>query len=215
MINKFIVKINSCFGQELDNLFLTHTPKSKSIVVIFPGSDGTCSDPILHYARKATLLSGCDVLSLEYGYYKANKTYEENFLKQIVFESKEVIKKCMDNSYENIFFISKSLGTVIAGEISKFIGYDKVDNLFLTPIIDTMQYMKNCKCDVIVGTNDKFFNKQYINEIEKYDLVNLYIIEDATHSLEIDNSYIKSLEILEYVTKLCAKFVRVKIKKYL
>ena len=28
-----------------------------------PGGDGTCDKPLLYYARKATLLSGCDKVS--------------------------------------------------------------------------------------------------------------------------------------------------------
>lgn len=49
-------------------------------------------------------------------------------------EAKEAVEICLSNGYKNIYFISKSLGTVIAGEISKYIGYDKINNLFLTPI---------------------------------------------------------------------------------
>jgi hypothetical protein len=60
---------------------------------------------------------------------------------------------------------------------------------------------------MIVGSNDKFFTKEHIDKIRKYDFVNLNIIDNASHSLEIEDNYIKSLEILGIVTKLCASFV--------
>ncbi|WP_291580333.1 alpha/beta hydrolase [Clostridium sp. UBA6640] len=207
MISKSTIRVKSTFGHDIYNLFLLQPPKPKSIVILFPGGDGSCDKPLLRYARKATLLSGCDVLSLEYGYYRANKSYKTEFFEQTVKEVNEAIEKCLDNSYENIYFISKSLGTAIAGEISKLIGYDKVNNLFLTPIVDTIPHIINSKCTIIVGTNDKFFPKEYINKVNIYDSVNLNIINNASHSLEIEDNYIESLEILGIVTKLCASFV--------
>lgn len=207
MINKSTIRVNSSFGHEINNLFLMQAPKSKSIVVLFPGGEGTCDNPILHYARKATLLSGCDVLSLEYGYYKANKTFKSEIFRQTLEEVNAAIQQCLTNSYENIYFISKSLGTSFAGEISKLIGCNKVNNLFLTPTVETIQYIINSKCTVVVGTNDKFFPKEYIDKISKCPFVNLNIISGAAHSLEIADNYIKSLEILSYVTKLCESFV--------
>lgn len=207
LINKSTIQIKSNFGHEINNLFLSHTPKSKSIVILFPGGEGNCDKPLLHYARKATLLSGCDVLSLEYGYYRTNKDYNEEFFNQTVEEVKEAIHKCACRSYENIYFISKSLGTIIAGEISKAIGYDKVSNLFLTPTMNAISYITNSKCTVVIGTKDKVFPKEYIEKVSNLPSVNLKVINDATHSLEIEDNYIKSLEILVDVAKLCESFV--------
>lgn len=147
------------------------------------------------------------MLSLEYGYYRANKDYKEEFFKQTVEEVKEAIHKCACSSYENIYFISKSLGTIIAGEISELIDYDKVSNLFLTPTISTIPYIMNSKCTVVVGTKDKVFPKECIEKVSNLPSVNLKVINDATHSLEIDDNYIKSLEILVDVAKLCESFV--------
>lgn len=210
MISKSFIQVNSSFGHAINNLFLTHSPKSKSIVILFPGGYGTCDNPILYYARKATLLSGCDVLSLEYGYVRTNQTNKKEFFEQTVKEANEAIKKCLQNSYEKIYFISKSAGTRIAGEISKSIGYDKVSNLFITPTVYTIPHIFNTKCTVIVATNDKIFPKEYIDKISTYPSVHLNIVNNATHSLEIEDDYMESLEILGTVTKLCAGFVNSK-----
>ncbi len=211
MISKSYITVKSSWGNDINNLFLSHDTKSESIVILFPGADYNCDKPLLHYARKATLLSGCDVLNLEYGYFKANNSFRRESLEEIIKESNEAIQLCLSNSYKNIYFISKSLGTLIAGEISKLIGSDKINNLFLTPIEDTIPHIISSKCTVVIGENDRSFPKENIDKISIYPSVELYIIDNATHSLEIDNDYVESLEILSEVTNLCVRFVSKKV----
>jgi predicted alpha/beta-hydrolase family hydrolase len=212
LINKSVIKVKSSWGHEINNLFLTHSPKANSIVVLFPGSDYSCDKPILHYARKATLLSGCDVLSLEYGYFRSNEAPSPDFKDRIVKESYEAVKLCLSNSYENIYFISKSLGTVVAGEVSKLMGYENKNNLFLTPTKDTIKHILISNCGIVVGTKDKFFTKDDIEAV-RGPLVSVHIIEDAVHSLEVDDDYRKSIQILSEVTNICTDFVRSNCKE--
>jgi hypothetical protein len=207
LINKSYIKVKSSWGHDIYNLFLTQSSKSNSIVILFPGADYSCDKPLLHYARKATLLSGCDVLSLEYGYFKTSNSFNSEFLENTIKETTEAIQIGLSNSYKKIYFISKSLGTVVAGEISKSIGYDKINNLFLTPTIHTIPHITKAKCTVVVGTNDKAFSKEHLDAIKEYSSVDLHIINDAVHSLEVDNDYIRSLEILRDITNLCVDFV--------
>lgn len=206
MINRSFIKVKSSFGYEIENLYFAHSSKANSIVIIFPGSDYSCDKPVLHYARKAALLSGCDVLSLEYGSFNSSKETLDDFLDRIIKESYEAVQLCLANTYENIYFISKSLGTIVAGEISELIGYKKINNLFLTPIKDTTKYIMKSNCSIVVGTNDKFFSRKDIDNITN-PYVDIHIVEGAVHSLEVDD-YIKSIQILSDVTKICADFVK-------
>ncbi|MBL4938275.1 alpha/beta hydrolase [Clostridium sp. YIM B02515] len=207
MINKSYIKVKTIWGYDTNNMLLTHLPKSDSIAVLFPGADYSCDKPLLHYARKAALLSGCDVLSLEYGFCRATNPVEGNPFNQIVKDSYEAVRLCVENKYNNIYFISKSFGTAVAGEVSSLVGYDKVNNLFLTPTEETIPYILRSKCTVISGERDKHFTQNNIDTIRKNSSVDLHIIDKAVHSLEIDDDYIESINILEYITKVCAKFV--------
>ncbi|MFL0270090.1 alpha/beta hydrolase [Candidatus Clostridium radicumherbarum] len=207
MINKSVIKVKSSWGHEIENLYLTNSPKSDSLVVLFPGSGYICDKPLLYYARKATLLYGCDVLSLEYGYFRSNEEPSLDFKDRIVKESYEAVELCLSKSYENIYFISKSLGTVVAGEVSELIGYEKVKNLFLTPTKDTVKHILKSRCSIVVGTKDKFFTKGDIETVTNSS-VSVHIIENAVHSLEVDDDYTKSIHILSEVTNICADFVR-------
>ena len=60
-------------------------------------------------------------------------------------------------SYCKVYFISKSLGTLFAGEISNQMGDCDIKNLFLTPIEKTVPYMINTNCISVTGSNDKAF----------------------------------------------------------
>lgn len=49
--------------------------------------------------------------------------------------------------------------------------------------------------------------KESIDKINSYSNVNINIISNATHSLEVEDSYIESLNILGFVSTLCEGFV--------
>ncbi|WP_298846334.1 alpha/beta hydrolase [Clostridium sp.] len=206
-MNKSFIKIKSSWGHVIFNMLISQSIKSDSIVVIFPGGGYSCDKPLLHYARKVTSLSGCDVLSLEYGYFKTNNSFNYQFINNIIEESYEAIKLVLLNSYKNIYFISKSFGTEIAGEISRRLGYDKVNNLFLTPTPNCFTHIENSKCIVVVGTKDSVISKEQILRIGTNHLVDLHVIDGAVHSLEVEDNYIKSLDILRKISILYEKFV--------
>lgn len=207
LINKSYIKVKTIWGYDTNNMLLTHLPKSDSIAVLFPGADYSCDKPLLHYARKAALLSGCDVLSLEYGFCRVTNPVEGNPFSQIVKDCYEAVRLCVEKKYNNIYFISKSFGTSVAGEVSNLVGYDKVNNLFLTPTEETIPYILRSKCTVVSGEKDKHFTQANIDSIRRNSSVDLHIIDKAVHSLEIDDDYMESIKILEYITKVCAKFV--------
>jgi predicted alpha/beta-hydrolase family hydrolase len=206
-MNKSFIKVKSTWGHDINNMLLSQPTKSDSIVILFPGGGYSCDKPLLHYARKVTSLSGCDVLSLEYGYYKTDNSFNHKFLNSIIEESYQAIKLVLSNSYKNIYFISKSFGTEVAGEISRKLGYDNIKNLFLTPTPSCITHIENSKCSVIVGTNDSVISKEEVFKIGTNPLIDLTVIEGAAHSLEIEDDYIKSLDILRVITKKYENFV--------
>lgn len=198
MINHSIIKVKSSkssSGHDIDNLYLFHEPKVSSVVILFPGKGYTCSGPLLYYARKTALQFGNDVLAFETDVY--NQPFENIF---------EAVKECLNNQYEKIFFISKSLGTKFAGEMSKQIGYDRIHNMFLTPIPDAAPYICETECSVIYGSKDTFMSDEIVNKLRNFPNVGMHVIKDAGHSLEIQDDYLKSLEALTYTAKQYERF---------
>jgi len=104
MINRSVITLNSSFGRVVNNMFLSHGEGSKNIAILFPGGDNSTDVPTLHYARKAALLAGCDVLSLEYGYRVNYSTLSQpEKMDTVTDECHEVIKRCVKKEYERVF----------------------------------------------------------------------------------------------------------------
>ncbi len=207
MIKETYIEQESFYGCLTKSLLLTHDPKSNSLVVLFPGNKYPVDMPILYYANMATLLKGCDVLGLEYGFYRANKAFAFEDFDKVVNEITKIINMVTLKSYSRVYFISKSLGTLFAGEISnQMVAYD-IKNLFLTPIEKTVPYMINTNCISVTGSNDKAFPISCLDFVINKTKSEIIVIDDANHSLETDTSTSVNLEILKRIVKICEDFV--------
>ena len=119
MINWSSINITSSFGQEIRNLYLTHESRTNRLSVLFPGANNTCEAPLLHYARLIALQAGSDILCIEYGYNHAGHEFTSEMYKPSLDESLKVLRLCGIEKYDSLSFISKSFGTLIAGEITR------------------------------------------------------------------------------------------------
>jgi len=208
MINRTEISINSSFGREVNNMFLTHSEGSKNIAILFPGGDNSTDVPTLHYARKAALLCGCDVLSLEYGYQIVYSTLSHSdIMSTVINECYEVINRCLKKEYERIFFISKSMGHFVSLRISNDLDYKKIKHICYTPVDKNVCDIVKNECIVFTGTKDKWLTQDSRNDLSNYKNVDLVQIDNAVHSLEIDDNYNESIRILEYVTDKCSEFI--------
>jgi hypothetical protein len=206
MIHSKYIEIQSSFGHKITNLLLEHEKKSSKLVVIFPGGKGHCDVPLLHYARKVTLESGCDVLSLEYGYLRTEGGFDQRYIEEVVKDCKETIK-CLIDKYDDVYFIAKSFGTLVCGDILRGMGYSGAKVMYLSPLEYTIPHILAMESTVVVGTRDKFFAREHIDMIKGHENVDIHVIKGATHSLEIRDSFEKSLEVLRSVCKLYVQFV--------
>lgn len=175
----------SYWGREVRHKYLSNT--SSSLVVVFPGKNYSCDLPLLYYAGRCAVEAGHDALLLEYGYQSARTDLDIDKLKLIIQECLVAVQQ-MATQYSNIIFVSKSLGTAIAGEVAKIIGYDRIQHVYLTPLESTVAHIQNSKGIVIYGTNDSLFNDHYVRSIEHVEDMKVYPIANANHSLELDNT---------------------------
>lgn len=173
----------------------------KSLVVIFPGTNYSCDRPVLHFARKIGIVKGHDVLCFSYG---SDLPWEEKGLDIVEFEITKcmtIIKDALKATHKKIYFISKSVGSIIAGRISEELGYENVKNIFLTPMNETIPFILVSKCSVILGSEDGKLSKENLEIIRQYRDIELVLIEGANHSLEMNTDIEGSLKILEQVAK--------------
>lgn len=88
------------------------------LAVLFPGIGYTCDKPLLYYAGKLAQGLGYELKRVEYGNFPAGIKGDQEKMKA-AFESaltqtEQILKDVDFAQYEDILFISKSVGTVVA-----------------------------------------------------------------------------------------------------
>jgi hypothetical protein len=204
MIKRSAITVQSKLGHSIHNLYLTHEEGTKSLAVLFPGGDGSTDAPTLHYARKAALLAGCDVLSIE---YSDNIGFDPEVLNIVTEESFQAVTQALQNSYFQLFCINKSIGHSVAFRIDERLNGMDIRHICYTPLAVHITGIIKRKCLVLTGTKDKWFLETDIQKLKGLMDIELVVVENAVHSLEIDDDYRASIKILEKVTDDCASYI--------
>ena len=168
----------------------------KKLLIMFPGVGYGFNHPLLYYA---------DSVFEEKGYERKYMKYQELFLdRELTFEEKadkvrayveEQANQIDFSMYEEIIFLSKSVGSLEAGALAEKLRI-KIKQIFLTPIEKAISYCKDGSY-VVIGTNDEAY-LTYKEHCEKNEIKFLYI-ENANHSLEIQGQPYENIEILKKV----------------
>ena len=213
MIERLLIKTELNDSRVNYAQFLKHNPGSKTLVVIFPGGDNSTDIPTLHYARKTTLVLGCDVLSLHYGaWHQSAGSSDEEAYKLQLEECYHAISQASPFSYEKVFFISKSIGNSIALDLDDHHFNSKINHVFYTPISKFIDRISQKNCLVLTGSKDHLICKEDIESLMAHKHVEVHQFADAVHSLEINDNVDQSLTILREATDLCRKYIEKQIK---
>lgn len=213
MIERSLIKIDSKHINENHIQFLKHQKRSNNLVVIFPGGDNSTDIPTLHYARKAALLVGCDVLSLKYGVSPSKLDFQDkNLYMTLIEECFIAMNRVNFREYEKIFFISKSIGNLIAIDVDNEHFNSEVTHIFYTPVEALIDKIQDQNCIVFTGEKDKFIKKESISLLKKCSNTKVYQFPNAVHSLEVNDDISESFRILESVTEILSEYLEKTVK---
>ena len=169
--------------------------EKQKIAVFFPGNRYHVKAPLFYYADLVLARKGYRVIELSYDHVSENeedwiKTIREQFLQELVQagipEAQEVV------------FVSKSIGTVIAGWISEKLGR-KVKNVFYSPLRGTFPFMKREDCLVFAGTRDRLLDAGELKKFCGENGIPLALYEGAGHAIVDRDDPEKSVRILEEI----------------
>lgn len=183
---------------------------SDTLAVLVPGIGYTCDRPLLDYSKRLMIQLGFDVLPISFGFQVAGKTIdlseEYKYITQgtkefgyMYNETKELINMSLKEKYKNIIFVAKSVGTLISSLLNKDFSDRNIINIDLTPIDGTMEAGIYEDSLTFYGTKDPRISLETVSKIKKIKGVSLFKIEDANHSLNIENDVLKSIDIVKYV----------------
>lgn len=175
--------------------------QGKKLVVLFPGGNYSVDMPLLYYANFKYVVQGYEKLAISYGDYVKDVTEDsKKKLRESVLHQVEHIDF---KDYEDIIFISKSMGTTIAGWLQQTLGI-KVRHIFLTPIEETLQYITSDRDIIIIiaGKCDKLLDAYKLKQHCEEAGVSLHQIEGVGHRLEVFGDMDSNIDILKEIVSL-------------
>ncbi len=178
----------------------------KKLMVVFPGRNYSSDKPLLYYAGKVFSDKGYDVVRLDYNYrLKGNK----DDIDGLIEEARGLVKKQLDlidfSAYEDIVFISKSMGTALAGYFEEFYKV-RTRHIYLTPVDSALKYMHRGKCIVVAGKEDKILEARRLRIYCVEQDIPLKQFEDVGHSLEYEGDINKTFAVLMVIIRLYREF---------
>ncbi len=179
------------------------------IAVYFPGVGYHCDKPLLYYSRDIACEAGYDkYVNVDYKYSCGKirgdeaKIYETY---RVLYDMAVDILKDIDwDEYDDILFVSKSIGTVIAVTYAGKMIKRGVRHILYTPLKYTFYAAGGCDLrsgeaisssfsdplDAVafIGKNDPWSNVPEVVNMAGEAGVAIYTYEDANHSLETSDT---------------------------
>ena len=161
----------------------------KKLAVIFPGIGYTNDKPLLYYSRKLAEERGYEVICTEYHdlpeKIKGNKEKMIQAGKMAFEQCRELLKEIDFAVYDEVLFVGKSIGTVIAAQYAE--KYVPTAGLVLyTPLEAT--FFAGMKIAIaFIGEADPWSDLNEVKRLAAQKHVPLYTYSGCNHSLECSN----------------------------
>lgn len=164
----------------------------KSIVFSFPGKRGE-EIPLLYFGAK-------HYMDKDYEKVYIQHPASGNGLEEVYENAKAILSSYDFGEYEDIVFVGKSMGTVVACKLKEELQIDASLVLF-TPLNDTMPYMKSDNRVVLAaaGDNDRFMDKEVLCKHCEAENVPCYIEPGVGHAMEVKDDLAKNLQVISNV----------------
>lgn len=172
------------------------------ISVYFPGIGYHCDKPLLYYGRSIAYNLGYgDSRNISYTYKAGNIRGDEEKMKEAyetLFSQAEAALTDIDwSGYDDVLFISKSIGTVIAASNARKYGLNDVKHILYTPLAQTFLFAP-ANAIAFIGTADPWSSTDEITKLSAANHIPLAVYEGCNHSLECGDP-LKNIDILRDV----------------
>lgn len=164
----------------------------KRIVFSFPGKRGE-EIPLLYFGAK-------HYVDRDYEKVYIQHPASGNGLEEVYENAKAILRSYDFSEYEDIVFVGKSMGTVVACKLKAELQIDARLVLF-TPLNDTLPYINSDNRVVLaaMGDNDRFLDWEVLREHCEKENVPYYIEPGVGHSMEVKEDLARNLQIISNV----------------
>lgn len=185
----------------------------KRLAVIFPGIGYTAGKPLLHYCRRLAERFGYETVILPYSGFPKKVTGDRDRLRKscelALKQAKELLADTDLDSFGDVLFIGKSIGTVVAADIAaKSSAKDHIRFIIYTPLEETFSYPLS-DAVVFTGSEDPWVGGETsrIPALCGERGIPCFVVPDANHSLETDDPQ-KDIQNLQEIMRHTAAFIR-------
>ena len=160
----------------------------KRLAVFFPGIGYTVDKPLMHYSRRLAVKHGFEIRLLPYSGFpkkvKGDRAKMQESYKIALKQAKEMLSDIDFEDYDDILFVGKSIGTIVAAKIaSKSSVRDRIRFIFYTPLEETFSFPVQ-NAIVFTGSGDPWVDEGRIPALCNESGIPCSVIPDANHSLE-------------------------------
>lgn len=181
------------------------------LAVFFPGIGYTVDNPLLYYSRKLAEKHGYEIQLIPYGNFpqkvQGDPMRMRKAFKMALQQAKEMLAEVDFSSYEEVLFVGKSIGTIVAATIAQEIKSVPVRLLLYTPLEETFSIQMQ---DALAfsGTRDPWVGGENspIGKLCYEKNIRCISLENANHSLETGHLD-TDLEYLKLVMQMTEKFM--------
>lgn len=170
------------------------------IAVFFPGIGYHCDKPLLYYGRSIAYNSGYEFTrNVGYSYKAGNirgndakikETYEALFP-----QAEAALAEIAWDEYEDILFVSKSIGTIIAASYAEKYSLKRAKHILYTPLTQTFLFAPG-NAIAFIGRADPWSDIGEVIRLAEKNHIPLTVYEGCNHSLECGEP-LKNIEILK------------------
>lgn len=160
------------------------------LAVLFPGIGYTADKPLLHYSRRIAEEHGYEILKLTYsgfpGKVRGDRSKMVESFRIALEQSEDRLAEVDLTAYEDILFIGKSIGTIVAAKIAAESPVkERIRLVLYTPLEDTFTFSFG-EAIAFTGAADPWVGaeKSRIFGICEERGIPCIVVPGANHSLE-------------------------------
>lgn len=182
----------------------------KKLAVYFPGIGYHCDKPLLYYSRSIACKLGYEnyknmTYTYSAGNIRGNAEKMEEAYKILFSQAETELADIVWNAYDDILFVSKSIGTIIAASYASQYELKGVRHILYTPLEQTYQFVSDNAIGFI-GTADPWSDINEIVRLSAKHHIPLTTYEECNHSLECGDT-LKNIEIIKDVMRRTGDFI--------
>ena len=185
--------------------------------VFFPGIVYTVDKPLMHYSRRLAADMGCEIRLLPYSGFPKKVIGDKNRMDEsyrIALEQTRQMLSDIDlTAYEDILFVGKSIGTIVAAQIaSESPAAERIRLVLYTPLEHTFSFPFG-EAIVFTGDRDQWVGSgqsRMIEMIRKREYP-CYLIPGGNHSLETKDVQ-QDIQNMQMIMRETAQFMNREIR---